>query len=337
MKYCHIVLLLICLLPGGVTSQVLRQPPAPLFRDPIYDGAADPVVIWNDQEKAWWMLYTQRRANVDAMNVAYCYGSAIAIASSKDNGHTWVYRGALDLEFEKGKNTFWAPDVVYNNGTYHMFVAYIQGVRNNWGGSARLAHYTSKNMWDWKFEGFPQFSSENVIDPTLFQMPDKSWRVWYKDETRSSHIMMAESKDLFKWTYTTEAAIGGSSQEGPKVFRFKDWYWMITDEWRGMRVYRSKDLRNWLKQGLILDVPGVRQEDTPTGAHGDVVVVDEKAYVIYFTHPGRKYHGEDKVNEDGIVPYSRRRSSIQAAELKFENGTLVCNRDLPFDFWLPEK
>ena len=27
------------------------------------DGAADPVLIWNREEKKWWMLYTQRRAN----------------------------------------------------------------------------------------------------------------------------------------------------------------------------------------------------------------------------------------------------------------------------------
>ncbi|SFF01185.1 Glycosyl hydrolases family 43 [Chitinophaga sp. CF118] len=336
-KSLHVFLLLLCCSSFVVKSQDRHIPPAPLFRDPIYDGAADPVVIWNDIEKAWWMLYTQRRANVDAMNVAYCYGSAIGIAASKDNGHTWIYRGALNLEFEKGMNTFWAPDVVFNNGTYHMFVSYIQGVRNNWGGNARIAHYTSKDMWDWKFEGFPELSSEKVIDPTLIQMQDKKWRVWYKDEARGSHIMMAESNDLFKWTFNTEPAIGERAQEGPKVFHFKDWYWMVTDEWKGMRVYRSKDMLTWTKQGMILDVPGKRPEDIPTGAHGDVVVVDDKAYVIYFTHPGRKFHGEDKVNEDGIVPYSRRRSSIQVAELKFENGTLVCDRDAPFDFWLPAK
>lgn len=36
----------------------------PLFRDPVYDGAADPVVIWNRAERKWFMLYTNRRANV---------------------------------------------------------------------------------------------------------------------------------------------------------------------------------------------------------------------------------------------------------------------------------
>ncbi|MEZ4836778.1 MAG: DUF6713 family protein [Caldilineaceae bacterium] len=43
----------------------MTQPNAPLFRDPIYDGAADPTVIWNRQEQCWWLLYTNRRANVD--------------------------------------------------------------------------------------------------------------------------------------------------------------------------------------------------------------------------------------------------------------------------------
>lgn len=38
--------------------------PAPLFRDPIYDGAADPTIIWNREAKTGWQLYTHRRANV---------------------------------------------------------------------------------------------------------------------------------------------------------------------------------------------------------------------------------------------------------------------------------
>ncbi len=100
-----------------------HQAPAPLFRDPITDGAADPVLIWNRTEKNWWMLYTQRRANSETADVAYCYGNQIGIASSDDHGQSWVYRGTLDLDIEPGHNTFWAPDVVYHNGKYHMFVS----------------------------------------------------------------------------------------------------------------------------------------------------------------------------------------------------------------------
>ena len=75
-----------------------HQAPAPLFRDPITDGAADPVLIWNRTEKNWWMLYTQRRANSETADVAYCYGNQIGIASSDDHGQSWVYRGTLDLK-----------------------------------------------------------------------------------------------------------------------------------------------------------------------------------------------------------------------------------------------
>ena len=37
---------------------------APLFRDPIFDGAADPTVIYNPHENAWWMVYTNRRTTI---------------------------------------------------------------------------------------------------------------------------------------------------------------------------------------------------------------------------------------------------------------------------------
>lgn len=102
---------------------------APLFRDPITDGAADPSVVYNRAEKTWWMLYTQRRANCDAPDVAYCYGTAIGIACSEDNGQSWYYRGTLDLEYEPGHNTYWAPDIIYDDGTYHLFVVFIRGAR----------------------------------------------------------------------------------------------------------------------------------------------------------------------------------------------------------------
>jgi len=97
------------------------------------------------------MLYSQRRVNTEAPDVGYSYGTKIGIASTEDHGQTWVYRGTLDLEFEKGLNTFWVPDIVYYHGLYHMFVGYIKGARIHWGGQARMAHYTSINLWDWKF------------------------------------------------------------------------------------------------------------------------------------------------------------------------------------------
>lgn len=320
------------------SAQQTHKAPAPLYRDPVYDGPADPVVIWNRAEKNWWMLYTQRRANAESADVAYCYGTAIGVAVSDKNGHDWVYKGTLNLEFEAGHNTFWAPDIVYEKGVYHMFVTYIKGVRNHWGGQARLVHYTSTNLWNWKHLGDLKLTSDKIIDPSLIKMPDGVWRMMYKDEHNKGggNMFMAESSDLLHWKTNDKPVFPGSQQEGPKLFYFKNWYWLLTDEWAGMRVYKSKDLRSWEKQGVILDKLSSRSDDTPSGAHGDVVVTGDKAYIFYFTHPGRKTHIEAPLDSNRNVPYSLRRSSIQVAELVAEKGTLTCNPGADFDFWLPE-
>jgi hypothetical protein len=63
--------------------------PKPLYRDPIYDGAADPVIIWNPHAKRWWMFYTNRRANVtNEPGVAWVHGTRLGIAEST-NGANW--------------------------------------------------------------------------------------------------------------------------------------------------------------------------------------------------------------------------------------------------------
>ncbi len=313
----------------------IHQAPAPLFRDPITDGAADPVVYYNPLEKSWWMLYTQRRANLELPDVAFCYGNSICVASSDDHGKSWIYRGALGLEFENGQNTFWAPDIVYDKGAYHLFVAYIKGVRAHWGGEARLAHFTSKDLWHWKFNDFSDLGIKNVIDGSLIQKPEGGWRMFYKGP--NALTMMSDSKDLVHWQTFKEPVIKGDPHEGPNAFKFKGYYWLLTDEWHGMRVYRSNDLTHWEKQGLILDDMGTRPDDHPTGAHGDAVVTGENAYVFYFTHPGRKTHFEAKMDASGNYPYEQKRSSIEVAQLIFKDGTLVVKRNEDFDFYMADE
>ena len=328
--------ILFLMLIFDVTLSIAQEhkAPAPMYRDPITDGAADPVMIYNRQNKCWTMFYTQRRANSNGADVAFCFGTSIGVAESYDHGKSWIYRGKLNLDFEHGQNTFWAPDIVYQNGTYYMFVSYIKGVHNHFGTPANIISYTSKDLWNWTYKGATKLSSNQVIDPTLYKNSDGKWLMWYKDEKAGSHTMVSESKNLKDWTVKS-MAIDGTAHEGPKVFRFGNYYWMLTDEWQGIRVHRSIDLIHWDKQNLILNQPGNRPEDTPNGAHGDVVVFGDKAYVIYFTHPGRKDHIETQYDADGNIPYHLRRSSIQVAKLEIEDGVLTCNRDKDFDFYLP--
>ena len=309
--------------------------PAPLYRDPIYDGAADPTIIWNRQEKTWWIVYTQRHANVACRGVAWGHGTDIGIASSADNGMNWVYRGILQgLAYERGRNSYWAPEIIWHEGLYHMYVSYVPGVPHDWSGSRHILHYTSRNLWDWECQSRLTLSSDNVIDACVFRLMTGVWRMWYKDEVNGSHTYAADSDDLANWT-VVGPAITDCAHEGPNVFFWKDRYWMITDPWNGLGVYRSDDAETWARQENILTTGCKRVDDGTRGDHADVLVSGENAYIFYFTHPGR-IHGEDVESVNEVYPYEWKRTSLQVAQLKHENGKLLCDRDEPFVLELKE-
>ena len=112
--------------------------PKPAFRDPVYDGAADPVVLWNPLKKKWWMYYTNRRATMTELpGVSWVFGSPIGIAESED-GANWNYVGIAnfpDLPVECGGKdaTLWAPDIVKGvDGKWHMFLSVVPGIDTKW-------------------------------------------------------------------------------------------------------------------------------------------------------------------------------------------------------------
>ncbi|WP_339278732.1 glycosyl hydrolase [Paenibacillus sp. FSL W8-1187] len=299
---------------------------APLFRDPIYDGATDPTLIYNRAAGEWWLVYTSRRATAEGPGVAWVHGSDLGVASSADGGRTWVYRGTLSgLDFEWGRNTFWAPEIVWHDGIYHMYVSYIQGVRTDWSGPRTIVHYTSADLLDWRLQGPLRLSSDRVIDVCVHEKPGGGFRMWYKDEGNGSATYAADSDDLYEWK-PVGAALAHRGHEGPNVFRFKGSYWMIVDEWRGQGVFRSDDLESWEPQGLILDESGLRDDDAGFGHHADVVVSGDEAYIFYFTHPGRS-----QTEAGGKAGYEQRRSSVQAARLEVRDGRLVCDRNEVFE------
>jgi hypothetical protein len=310
----------------------MNEPPAPLFRDPIHDGAADPTVIWNRQERSWWLLYTNRRANVECRGVAWVHGTGIGVASSADNGRTWLYRGTLQgLEFERGRNTFWAPEVIWHDELYHMYVSYVRGIPSDWSGSRSIVHLTSRNLWDWHYESSLRLSSERVIDAAVMRLPSGHWRMWYKDEANQSHTYAADSDDLYRWA-VHGPVITDCGHEGPNVFYWRQSYWMITDVWQGLGVYRSADAEHWERQENILDSPGQRTDDGAIGGHADVEVQGDRAFIFYFTHPDWDRTQHYDMHE--VHPYHVKRTSLQVAELELRTDRLVCDRNKPFDFTL---
>jgi hypothetical protein len=302
----------------------------PLFRDPIFDGAADASLCYNRQEHKWFMLYTNRRATLpDAKGVAWVHGTKIGIAESSDGGATWKYRGTAQIDYGKDDYTYWAPEVLYHDGVYHMYLSIVPGIFSNWNAPRQIIHLTSKDLLKWKFESELKLASDRVIDACVIQIPGGTWRLWYKNENDHSWLYYADSPDLFNWT-DRGVAVDDQAGEGPKVFRWKDRYWMISDVWQGLAVHSSDDCLKWTRQkeNLLKD-PGQSPTDRSKGQHADVVVNGDRAFIFYFTHQG----GKDAIPDD---PYSSRRTVIQVVELQCKDGLLSCDRDKPTRIFLKD-
>ena len=304
-------------------SSGLRSAPAPLFCDPIYDGAADPTIIWNREAREWWIFYTARRANVPGEpGVRWAHGTDIGIAASKD-GCEWAYKGtAQGLGVESGRNTFWAPEVIQDGGFYHMFVSYVPGVHEDWSGERFIVHYTSRDLLNWHFEARLALSSSHVIDACVYRLPGGPWRMWYKDEAHDCHIYAADSPDLYQWT-VAGPVITDRASEGPNVFRLGGVYWMLTDS-MGLNLFKSADLTNWEYVGPFMQKPGTRKDDGFVAQHPDLWVQGDEAFIFYFVHPFGKKHVEP----------GKHRSVVQVARLLVANGRLVAERDTPFAYAL---
>lgn len=297
----------------------------PLFRDPIYDGASDPVVIWNQEEHCFFMFYTQRRATSVQVGFSSIHGSKIGVASSRD-GAKWLYRGTLpNLDFEPGHNTFWAPEVIFAQGQYHMYVSYITGIPTDWNYERKILHYTAKNLWSWTYQGEIELSSKRVIDACIYEVEPNIFKMWYKDESNHSHSYAAISHDLFNWE-VLGAEITDCAHEGPNVFELGNIKWMITDFWKGLGVYRSEDFIHWNRcEKVLLSKDGKRSMDQGLGHHGDIVVVGDEAYLFYFCHPFDS--SENKDNERVLT-------AIQVVRIWTDGETLHCDRDEVFQLQL---
>lgn len=300
--------------------------PAPLFRDPIYDCPTDPTVIWNNEEKQWYLFYTQRRATDTAVGVSWVHGTKIGVAVSPD-GAKWLYRGTLEgLDIERGHNTFWAPEILWAQGAYHMYVSYITGIPTDWEYPRKILHYVSKNLWDWAYQGEVNLDSPRVIDACVYEISPGLYKMWYKDEARESRTYAAVSSDLHDWKVVGEE-VSDCAQEGPNVFMLGGKIWMVSDFWRGLAVYTSEDFTQWTRCKNILEKSGTRSMDVGLGHHADVVVRGDRAYLFYFCHPFATELPEDGNDKKQLTEQERNKAVVQVAELFVQDGCLVCDRN----------
>jgi hypothetical protein len=324
-SYWNRLLSIAVLVPALAAAQQGNLAPKPLFRDPVHDGAADPTLIYNAAKKQWWMFYTNRRADEASDNpkdVAWVHGTRIGIAVSSDGGAHWSYRGTAAIPYGTPDYTHWAPDIVRSGKTYHMYLTIVPGTFHDWNATREIVHLTSPDLEKWTFVGKLPLDSDKTIDPSLIQLPDGSWRLWYKDERDHSHIHYADSPDLTAWK-PMGPAITDRNSEGPKIFRWHDQYWMIVDMWHGLAVYHSADALHWTGQATkLLDQPGKTPTDRSLGHHVDVVVHGDRAFLYYFTH-------QEGADEVATLPHSADRTVLQVVEMQFADGKITADRDQP--------
>lgn len=309
------------LISGFVFSQ--KAAPKPLYDDPVYHGAADPVIVYNKAVKKWWMFYTNRRASIQDSTVAWVHGTRIGIAESMD-GRVWKYVDTANISYRPDPGyTHWAPDIIEAKDGWHMYLTYVPGTFTDWNHPRVIVHLQSKDLINWSYLSTLQLINQKVIDASVYKVSDSLYRLWYNNEKDGKSIWYAESPDLYYWTDKGKAI--AARGEGPKVFFWKERYFMIVDAWKGMEVYHSTDLLKWTKQKeRILEAPGKGKDDQAMGGHCEVIVNDGRAYVYYFTHPGRR-----KDNPAAKGSFEDKRSVIQVAELEYKDGQITCYRDKP--------
>jgi hypothetical protein len=204
-----------------------------------------------------------------------------------------------------------------------MFLTVVPGIFEDWQHPRDIVQLTSEDLRKWEYDQTIKLSSDRVIDPSIMKLKNGAWRLWYNDERDKKSIYYADSHDMKTWTDKGKA-VGDKPGEGPKVFWWKGKYWMVNDQWHGLGVYRSDDALNWEpKNDNLLAVPGKGLDDNVIGQHPDVVVSGDRAFLFYFTHPGRRPDDPVKTQTE------TRRSSMQVVELKLKDGWVICDRDTP--------
>jgi len=323
-------------LPSGIDPRSLNQA---AFIDPNYGGSADPEIVWNPHEKEWWIFYTGRRSKVPGTAV----GCPIGVAASAD-GENWEFRGYCKFDgvggvMDSPEHNYWAPGIIRDGGSFHMFVTYGEKNTGDWGGGDHgIMHYqapVTDALNGWKKAGWVEpAKNARVIDAGLASVSGE-WRMWTKYRAQTG---LFTSEDLTTWKDSGVLEDQPQNEfhnvEGPYVFRWKGAWWMVTDPHNGIQVYRSGDAANWEHNSTILLEPGARMLDQARGRHPSVAVVQGRAFIVYHVEPFRPY---PKMVPMPRLPPNMKRVVIQIAELELDSsGKVTCNRNRPAVLPLPE-
>lgn len=317
------VLLSLLVIGLNLYSQSVHRFNAPLFADPFYNGSCDPEIVWNPTEKEWMFFYTGRRP---ALGVAATCGNPIGVAVSK-NFVDWQFKGYCLFDGVGGKpdseQTFWAPAVIINGDSAHMFVTYKPDATPPWGTGGSIAHYitSTKNMINgWKKVDVV-INEDNCLDACVIKLNSGKFRMYYVGGVNKGKklIKYAESDNLFNWQVIGEVQgdvndkqiHGYVYQEAVYVFSWKKQYYMLTDPHDGLALYHSSDGISWKYNGQIMgNNSSERILDKTKARHPSVILKNGEPYIYYHVEPFRP----DKASGASLEKHQRY-SFIQAISL----------------------
>ena len=335
------------------------QQPAPFYTDPLFDAAHDAEFVWHAGEQCWWVTYLQNRYNSPLSDPDDCNGcfylyTDLGLASTPDNGSTWIYRGVMqnlgqpsawgNLSAGMRQNgsahggaTWWRPAVVYNpdDKRYHGFFAYLLQSRGESGPTTQqeyhVTHYTSADLIDWTFAGFLP-SGASRYDTVVFRIKDGRWLL----VSAGAHPPTLQSRDLFTWEQCNDTALSFATDEGPHVTRWKQTMWMNweprCDDTNTTRYSCEKNLLksedgglHWKEQPESLFFGSrlsQRYLDSGQAHQGPLLPQGDSALVLYFTESWFDLRSD-------MALVSKQRSVLQIAPVvQLANGSLRADRSM---------
>ncbi|ASW53779.1 family 43 glycosylhydrolase [Plantactinospora sp. KBS50] len=242
--------------------------------------------IVRDQQTGVWHLFGITHAEPGAPQDEKTFGHATAPAPT---GPWTTQAAALTADPSAGEQWIWAPHVVYDQGTYHMFYA----AGNPDLTSYRMQLATSTDLYHWtRSPANPLFTDGwEARDPMVTRIGDR-WVMYYtatSDRTGGNHVVAYRaSTDLRTWSARSVAYASpvtgraGGQTESPFVVHRGDWYYLFvccdgtdyTAAYRRTAVYRSQDPFHFdgAEKVTVLD------------AHAAEVVTDGDTW--YLSHAG---------------------------------------------------
>ena len=325
-----------------------------IFRDPVFDGAADPTVIRRASDGRYFMFYTQRRATLDCSGVEWAHGTKIGVAVCDADPFGDAEARAKNV-VASGKAAL--PPSEEGGGVRGE--AEDDGGRDNDGSPFDKTPCRSRETGCacWRYAGTADlpftegqttyWAPEVIFDGEVYRMFVSSVDGVYAEWAGKAEILQFVSPDLEKWAPLGAVPIDSERVIDACAYPLPEGGWRLwyKDEKRGSHTFYidTYDFREWRDGGEATS--DTDQEGPNVFALGGrywLIADVWKGLAVYasddLTHftrrgenllPGAASHADVFV-EDGrawlvyfTYPEGDRRSAVCVKELKVDGDGLV--------------